>query len=114
MLDRNGASNSTRTAVYRCHKNKVSPCQTCMHENIKIDLIFVRSIVEQYLGGRMSVTLQCTEADDEAPIPSQENFLHLSCFIGQDTGHMQSGLKAVSCTTLMRPENVLISDFEVQ
>lgn len=43
----------------------------------------------------MSVTLQCTEAEDETPVQSEENFLHLSCFIGQDTGHMNSGLKAV-------------------
>ncbi|CAB3382999.1 Hypothetical predicted protein [Cloeon dipterum] len=52
------------------------------------------SLVEQYMGGRMSVTLQCTESDTEPPLVSEENFLHLSCFIGQETGHMNSGLKA--------------------
>ncbi|KAF4522269.1 hypothetical protein B566_EDAN011965 [Ephemera danica] len=56
-----------------------------------------KSLVEQYLGGRSSVTLQCTEAEDEPPVNSEESFLHLSCFIGQDTGHMYTGLKARVC-----------------
>ncbi|XP_059475177.1 ubiquitin carboxyl-terminal hydrolase 14 [Neocloeon triangulifer] len=53
-----------------------------------------KSLIEEYMGGRMSVTLECTEAESEPPVISVENFLHLSCFIGQETGHMNSGLKA--------------------
>jgi hypothetical protein len=60
-----------------------------------------KSLVEQYMGGRMSVTLQCTESETEPPVVTEENFLHLSCFIGQETGHMNSGLKAVSTSNSM-------------
>jgi ubiquitin carboxyl-terminal hydrolase 14 len=46
------------------------------------------------MGGRMSVSLECSECDTEPVVNSEESFLHLNCFIGQETGHMNSGLKA--------------------
>nr|QBH73747.1 hypothetical protein [Thermobia domestica] len=52
------------------------------------------SFIDQYFGGTFNVELKCTEAEDEAPTYSTENFLQLSCFISQDVRYMQSGLRS--------------------
>jgi ubiquitin carboxyl-terminal hydrolase 14 len=51
------------------------------------------SLIEQYFGGTFNCEMKCTEADEEAPSKSQENFLQLSCFINQEVKYMHSGLR---------------------
>jgi ubiquitin carboxyl-terminal hydrolase 14 len=62
----------------------------------KILLYVCRSLVDQYFGGTFDCELKCTEAEDEPPSFSKENFLQLSCFISQDMRYMLSGLRSVS------------------
>jgi len=53
-------------------------------------------MVDQYFGGTFDCELKCTEAEDEPPSFSKENFLQLSCFISQEMRYMLSGLRSVS------------------
>lgn len=53
-----------------------------------------KSFIDQYFGGTFEVELKCTEAEQEPPTLSEENFLQLSCFISQDVKYMQSGLRS--------------------
>lgn len=53
-----------------------------------------KSLVDQYFGGTFDCELKCTEAEDEPPSCSKENFLQLSCFISQDMRYMLSGLRS--------------------
>ena len=62
----------------------------------KMLLYVCRSLVDQYFGGTFDCELKCTEAEDEPPSFSKENFLQLSCFISQDMRYMLSGLRSVS------------------
>jgi len=62
----------------------------------RILLYVCRSFVDQYFGGTFDCELKCTEAEDEPPSFSKENFLQLSCFISQDMRYMLSGLRSVS------------------
>lgn len=51
------------------------------------------SFIEQFFGGTFDCQMKCTEADDEEPAKSKENFLQLSCFINQEVKYMHSGLR---------------------
>lgn len=53
------------------------------------------SLIDQYFGGTFDIEMKCTEAPDEVPKRSEENFLQLSCFISQDVKYMLSGIKSV-------------------
>lgn len=55
-----------------------------------------KSLIDQYFGVTFDVEYKCTEADDEPPTKSKEQYLQLSCFISQDVRYMLSGLKSVS------------------
>nr|CAD7586043.1 unnamed protein product [Timema genevievae] len=59
-----------------------------------------KSLIEQYFGGTFDVELKCTEAEEELPTHSKENFLQLSCFISQDVRYMVSGLKSSKISRL--------------
>jgi len=75
------------------HEIKIS---TIMMPHNNILLYVCRSLVDQYFGGAFDCELKCTEAEDEPPSFSKENFLQLSCFISQDMRYMLSGLRSVS------------------
>jgi ubiquitin carboxyl-terminal hydrolase 14 len=51
------------------------------------------SFIEQFFGGTFDCQMKCTEAEDEEPTKSKENFLQLSCFINQEVKYMHSGLR---------------------
>lgn len=53
------------------------------------------SLIDQYFGGTFDIEMKCTEAPDEEPKRSKENFLQLSCFISQEVKYMLSGIKSV-------------------
>ncbi|XP_055295944.1 ubiquitin carboxyl-terminal hydrolase 14 [Sitodiplosis mosellana] len=52
------------------------------------------SLVDQFFGGTFDVEMKCSEAEDEQPTHSKENFLQLSCFISQEVKYMLSGIKS--------------------
>lgn len=54
------------------------------------------SLIDQYFGGSFDVEMKCTEAPEEEPKRSKENFLQLSCFISQEVKYMLSGIKSVN------------------
>lgn len=51
------------------------------------------NFIEQFFGGTFDCQMKCTEAEDEEPSKSKENFLQLSCFINQEVKYMHSGLR---------------------
>lgn len=53
------------------------------------------SFVEQYLGGRFDIEMQCIEAKEEPATKTTENFLQLTCFISPEVKYMHSGLRSV-------------------
>ncbi|CAG2063203.1 unnamed protein product, partial [Timema podura] len=69
-----------------------------------------RSLIEQYFGGTFDVELKCTEAEEELPTHSKENFLQLSCFISQDVRYMVSGLKSKMQEQLVKQSSTLERD----
>lgn len=54
------------------------------------------SFVEQYLGGRFDIEMQCIEAKEEPATKTTENFLQLTCFISPEVKYMHSGLRSVN------------------
>ena len=78
-----------------CLKLKFQHSAIMMPHNKILPYVF-RSLVDQYFGGTFECELKCTEAEDEPPSLSKENFLQLSCFISQDMRYMLSGLRSVS------------------
>lgn len=51
--------------------------------------------MEQYLGGRFDIEMQCIEAKEEPATKTTENFLQLTCFISPEVKYMHSGLRSV-------------------
>lgn len=69
-----------------------------------------RSIIDQFFGGTFDVELKCTEAADEPPTHSEENFLQLSCFISTEVKYMQNGLRSKMQEQIMKHSPTLNRD----
>lgn len=81
-------ANECWTELVRMLQQKLPP------KKVDGKTVTFKSVVEQYFGGTFDVELKCTEAEDEPPSHSKENFLQLSCFISQDVRYMHSGLRS--------------------
>ncbi|PSN34405.1 Ubiquitin carboxyl-terminal hydrolase 14 [Blattella germanica] len=83
-------ANECWTELVRMLQQKLPPKAT---EGLEASSNY-KSVIDQYFGGTFDCELKCTEAEDEPPTSSKENFLQLSCFISQEVRYMVAGLRS--------------------